>query len=69
VAVAVDPLVVACKPTQSRRRTCRGDRPLSHPEDALGIDDGAEDQNTMYSNVLINESGQEISLDNINNNN
>jgi parallel beta-helix repeat protein len=42
---------------------------MEDPEDALGIDDGAEDQNTMYSNVLINESGQEISLDNINNNN
>jgi parallel beta-helix repeat protein len=42
---------------------------MEDPEDALGIDDGAEDQNTLYSNVLINESGQEISLDNINNNN
>jgi parallel beta-helix repeat protein len=42
---------------------------MEEPEDALSIDDGAEDQNTLYSNVLINESGQEISLDNINNNN
>jgi parallel beta-helix repeat protein len=42
---------------------------IEDPEDALSIDDGAEDQNTLYSNVLINESGQEISLDNINNNN
>ena len=42
---------------------------MEDPEDALDIDDAAEDQNTLYSNVLINESGQEISLDNINNNN
>ena len=42
---------------------------IEDPEDALSIDDGAEDQNTLYSNVLINESGQEFSLDNINNNN
>ena len=33
VAVAVDPLVIAREPTQSRRRTCRGDRALSHLRD------------------------------------
>jgi hypothetical protein len=33
VAVAVDPLVIARKPTQSCRRTCRGDRALTHSRD------------------------------------
>jgi hypothetical protein len=33
VAVAVDPLVIAREPTQSRRRACRGDRAFAHSRD------------------------------------
>ena len=36
---------------------------IEDPEDALGIDDGAEDQNTLYSNVLLDSnSGSKTEL-------
>jgi parallel beta-helix repeat protein len=36
---------------------------MEDPEDALGIDDGAEDQNTLYSNVLLDSnSGSKTEL-------
>jgi len=37
---------------------------IPEPSEALYLRDGASQQNTLYSNILINESGQEISLDN-----
>lgn len=37
---------------------------ISEPSEALYLRDGASQENTQYSNVLINESGLEISLDN-----
>ncbi|MPZ06596.1 MAG: hypothetical protein GEU26_09295, partial [Nitrososphaeraceae archaeon] len=37
---------------------------IPEPSEALYLRDGASQQNILYSNVLINESGQEISLDN-----
>jgi poly(beta-D-mannuronate) C5 epimerase len=40
---------------------------IPEPAEALYLRDGASQQNTLYSNILINESGQEISLDNNNN--
>ena len=36
---------------------------IPEPTEALYLRDGASEQNTLYSNVLINEDGQEISLD------
>jgi mannuronan 5-epimerase len=36
---------------------------IPEPSEALYLRDGASQQNILYSNVLINESGQEISLD------
>jgi poly(beta-D-mannuronate) C5 epimerase len=36
---------------------------IPEPSEALYLRDGASEQNTLYSNVLINEGGQEISLD------
>ena len=36
---------------------------MEDPEDALGIDDGAEDQNTLYSNALLDSnSGSKTEL-------
>ena len=37
---------------------------IPEPSEALYLREGAAQQNTLYSNILINESGQEISLDN-----
>ena len=36
---------------------------IPEPTEALNLRDGASEKNTLYSNVLINEGGQEISLD------
>ena len=36
---------------------------MPEPAEALYLRDGASQQNTLYSNILINENGQEISLD------
>jgi parallel beta-helix repeat protein len=36
---------------------------IPEPTEALYLRDGASEQNTLYSNVLINVGGQEISLD------
>jgi parallel beta-helix repeat protein len=36
---------------------------IPEPSEALYLRDGASQQNILYSNVLINESGEEISLD------
>jgi len=36
---------------------------ILEPSEALYLRDGAFEQNTLYSNILINESGQEISLE------
>jgi parallel beta-helix repeat protein len=36
---------------------------IPEPTEALYLRDGATEQNTLHSNVLINEGGQEISLD------
>ncbi|MGH9978426.1 MAG: right-handed parallel beta-helix repeat-containing protein, partial [Nitrososphaeraceae archaeon] len=36
---------------------------IPEPAEALYLRDGASQQNTLYSNVLIDENGQEISLD------
>jgi len=36
---------------------------IPEPSEALYLRDGASQQNTLYSNVLINENGQEISVD------
>jgi len=36
---------------------------IPEPSEALYLRDGATQQNTLYSNILINEGGQEISLD------
>jgi poly(beta-D-mannuronate) C5 epimerase len=40
---------------------------IPDPSEALYLRDGASQQNTLYSNVLINENGPEISLDSNNN--
>ncbi|MPZ06088.1 MAG: hypothetical protein GEU26_06660 [Nitrososphaeraceae archaeon] len=37
---------------------------IPEPSEALYLRNGASQQNTLYSNILVNESGQEISLDN-----
>jgi parallel beta-helix repeat protein len=37
---------------------------IPEPSEAIYLRDGASQQNILYSNILINESGQEISLDN-----
>ncbi|MGI0044073.1 MAG: right-handed parallel beta-helix repeat-containing protein [Nitrososphaeraceae archaeon] len=36
---------------------------IPEPSEALYLRDGASQQNTLYSNIIINEGGQEISLD------
>ena len=36
---------------------------IPEPSEALYLRDEASQQNTLYSNILINEGGQEISLD------
>ena len=36
---------------------------IPEPSDALYLRDGASQQNTLHSNILIDEGGQEISLD------
>ena len=36
---------------------------IPEPSDALYLRDGASQLNTLHSNILLNESGQEISLE------
>jgi parallel beta-helix repeat protein len=36
---------------------------IPEPSDAIYLRDGASQLNTLHSNILLNESGQEISLD------
>jgi parallel beta-helix repeat protein len=39
-------------------------RNIPNPSDALSVEEKAAEQNTIYSNVLIDDIGQRISLDN-----
>lgn len=38
-------------------------RNIPNPSDALSVEEGAAEQNTLYSNALVNSNGQRINLD------